>query len=129
MSEDGEEGRRERFGMIASLRGAHRLDSPSSLRSDARDRPMPKVEDMSVDPHVDYHSHDPKDEEPLSENPAIREAQLHERRMRRALASKEDPMHDDESTVERMRRQAAEDEEAERTREETERDAGPGYDI
>ena len=44
---------------------------------------------MSVDPHVDYHAHDPKDDEPLSDNPAIREAQLHERRMRREQQEKD----------------------------------------
>ncbi|MGY5764870.1 hypothetical protein ACXET9_06700 [Brachybacterium sp. DNPG3] len=85
---------------------------------------------MTVDPSIDYGSHDPHDDdEPLSENPAIREAQLLERRMRRALATKDDPMHDDESTVARMRRQAAEDEAAEADRAAKEREAGPGFDI
>lgn len=59
---------------------------------------------MTVDPHIDYSSHDHGDDEELSENPAIREAQLLERRMRRALATKDDPMHDNERTVERLRR-------------------------
>lgn len=84
---------------------------------------------MTVDPSIDYGSHDPHDEEELSDDPRIREAQLLERRMRRALATKDDPMRDAESTVERMRRQAAEDAEEERQRAEKEREAGPGYDI
>lgn len=74
---------------------------------------------MSVDPHIDYGSHDPHDRETPSDNPAIREAQELEERMRRALATKEDPLHDDETTVERLRRQAAEAAEAEKNREET----------
>lgn len=72
---------------------------------------------MSVDPHIDYGSHDPSDRGDRAEDPALREAQELEERMRRMLATKEDPMHDDESTVERMRRQAAEAKEAERNRE------------
>lgn len=67
---------------------------------------------MSVDPHIDYASHDPEDREGMSENPAIREAQELEARMRRALATKEDPLRDDESTVERLRRLAAQDSDA-----------------
>ena len=67
---------------------------------------------MSVDPNIDYASHDPEDREGMSENPAIREAQELEARMRRALATKEDPLRDDESTVERLRRLAAQDSDA-----------------
>ncbi|ATG51721.1 hypothetical protein CFK38_09450 [Brachybacterium vulturis] len=63
---------------------------------------------MSVDPNIDYHAHDPQDGEPQSEDPALREAQELEARMRRALATKEDPLHDDESTSERLRRLASE---------------------
>lgn len=59
---------------------------------------------MTVDPHIDFSSHDPEGEDELSDNPAIREAQLLERRMRRALATKDDPMHDNERTVDRLRR-------------------------
>ncbi|GAA4526141.1 hypothetical protein GCM10023160_20300 [Brachybacterium paraconglomeratum] len=59
---------------------------------------------MSVDPNIDYHAHDPEDGEELSEDPRIREAQELEARMRRALATKEDPLRDDESTSERLRR-------------------------
>lgn len=59
---------------------------------------------MSGDPHVDHHAHDPEDDDALSDDPAVREAQELERRMRRALATKEDPLRDDESTSERLRR-------------------------
>ncbi|MDN6303952.1 MAG: hypothetical protein ACTHV2_05680 [Brachybacterium sp.] len=59
---------------------------------------------MTVDPHSDYHAHDPEDGEQRSEDPTIREAQELEARMRRALATKEDPLRDDESTSERLRR-------------------------
>lgn len=59
---------------------------------------------MSVDPHADYFSHDPEDGEELSDDPRIREQQEYEARMRRALATKDDPLRDDESTVERLRR-------------------------
>jgi hypothetical protein len=59
---------------------------------------------MPVDPHIDYLAHDPEDGEQLSEDPAIREAQELEARMRRALATKEDPLSDSESTSERLRR-------------------------
>lgn len=59
---------------------------------------------MSVDPHIDHQAHDPEDGQPRSEDPRIREAQQLEERMRRALATKEDPLHDDESTSERLRR-------------------------
>ncbi|HEX7351783.1 hypothetical protein [Brachybacterium sp.] len=59
---------------------------------------------MTVDPHSDYHSHDPEDSSERSEDPAIREAQELEERMRRALATKEDPLRDGESTSERLRR-------------------------
>lgn len=59
---------------------------------------------MPVDPHIDYLAHDPEDGEEHSDNPAIREAQELEARMRRALATKENPMSDSESTSERLRR-------------------------
>lgn len=59
---------------------------------------------MSVDPNNDYHAHDPEDGKQRSEDPMIREAQELEARMRRALATKEDPLRDDESTSERLRR-------------------------
>ena len=63
---------------------------------------------MSVDPNIDYSSHDPEDGEELSDDPRIREQQEYEARMRRALATK-DPLRDDESTVERLRRLAREE--------------------
>lgn len=66
---------------------------------------------MSVDPHADYFSHDPEDREELSDDPRIREQQEYEARMRRALATKEDPLRDDESTSERLRRVAREEQE------------------
>lgn len=59
---------------------------------------------MSVDPHSDYHAHDPEDDDAVSDDPVVREAQELEKRMRRALATKEDPLRDDESTSERLRR-------------------------
>ena len=59
---------------------------------------------MPVDPHIDYLAHDPEDGEELSDDPRIREAQELEARMRRALATKEDPLSDSESTSERLRR-------------------------
>jgi len=64
---------------------------------------------MSLDPHIDHGSHDPEDREQLSDDPRIREIQQLEARMRRALASKDDPLRDDESTVERLRRLERED--------------------
>lgn len=64
---------------------------------------------MSVDPHSDYHSHDPEDADAVSDDPVVREAQELEKRMRRALATKEDPLRDDESTSERLRRLEDED--------------------
>ncbi|ASK64794.1 hypothetical protein CFK39_01865 [Brachybacterium avium] len=64
---------------------------------------------MSVDPNIDYHAHDPQDGEQQSEDPALREAEELEARMRRALATKEDPLRDDESTSERLRRLEAEE--------------------
>lgn len=63
---------------------------------------------MSVDPNVDHHAHDPEDEDQPSADPTIREAQELEAKMRRALATKEDPLRDDESTSERLRRLARE---------------------
>lgn len=62
---------------------------------------------MSVDPYIDYDSHDPHDSDELSEDPRIRDAQLLERRMRAALATKENPMHDGERTADRLRRSTA----------------------
>jgi hypothetical protein len=59
---------------------------------------------MSVDPNIDFASHDPEDGEKRSDDPRIREAQELEERMRRALATKEDPLSDGESTSERLRR-------------------------
>lgn len=59
---------------------------------------------MSVDPNIDHQAHDPEDGEQPSQDPRIREAQELEERMRRALATKEDPLRDDESTSERLRR-------------------------
>ncbi|MEY8655754.1 hypothetical protein [Brachybacterium paraconglomeratum] len=59
---------------------------------------------MPVDPHIDYLAHDPEDGEELSADPKIREAQELEARMRRALATKENPLSDSESTSERLRR-------------------------
>lgn len=59
---------------------------------------------MSVDPNIDFTSHDPEDGEEISDDPRIREAQELEERMRRALATKEDPLSDGESTSERLRR-------------------------
>ena len=59
---------------------------------------------MPVDPHIDYLAHDPEDGEELSDDPKIREAQELEARMRRALATKENPLSDSESTSERLRR-------------------------
>lgn len=59
---------------------------------------------MSVDPNIDMDSHDPEDGEELSDDPRIREAQELEARMRRALATKEDPLTDSETTSERLRR-------------------------
>lgn len=58
---------------------------------------------MSVDPTIDYESHDPEDREELSDIPEIREMQELEARMRAALATKENPLHDDETTSERLR--------------------------
>ncbi|MGP9539629.1 hypothetical protein ACT3SP_16635 [Brachybacterium sp. AOP43-C2-M15] len=59
---------------------------------------------MSVDPNIDYHSHDPEDGEGRSEDPRLRETQELEERMRRALATKDDPLRDGETTSERLRR-------------------------
>ena len=59
---------------------------------------------MPVDPHIDYLAHDTEDGEELSDDPKIREAQELEARMRRALATKENPLSDSESTSERLRR-------------------------
>jgi len=59
---------------------------------------------MPVDPHIDYLAHDPEDGEEPSNDPTLREAQELEARMRRALATKENPLSDSESTSERLRR-------------------------
>lgn len=59
---------------------------------------------MSVDPNIDYHAHDPEDGEERSDDPVLREAQELEAKMRRALATKDDPLRDGESTSERLRR-------------------------
>lgn len=67
---------------------------------------------MSVDPHIDHQAHDPEDDEQPSDDPTIREAQELEARMRRALATKDDPLHDDESTSQRLRRLEGADAEA-----------------
>lgn len=74
---------------------------------------------MTVDPSIDFSSHDPHDDDELSEDPRIREAQLLERRMRDALATKENPMHDGERTADRLRTAPA-DEHPEATGEHTE---------
>ena len=63
---------------------------------------------MSVDPNIDYGSHDPSDREELSDDPKIRAAQEQEARMRAALATKENPLRDDETTSERLKRADAE---------------------
>lgn len=63
---------------------------------------------MSVDPHIDHQAHDPEDGGTSSEDSALREAEQLEARMRRALATKDDPLRDDESTSERLRRLEAE---------------------
>lgn len=63
---------------------------------------------MSVDPNIDYHAHDPGDDDARSDDPVLREAQELEAKMRRALATKEDPLRDDESTSARLRRLDAE---------------------
>ncbi|MFC7376743.1 hypothetical protein ACFQS2_14060 [Brachybacterium sp. GCM10030267] len=61
---------------------------------------------MSVDPNIDHDSHDPEDREESSNDKAIREAEELEARMRRALATKDDPLREGESTPERLRRLA-----------------------
>lgn len=63
---------------------------------------------MTVDPNIDYHAHDPEDDGERSDDPVLREAQELEAKMRRALATKEDPLRDDESTSARLRRLDAE---------------------
>ena len=59
---------------------------------------------MSVDPNIDYQAHDPEDGADRSDDPVLREAQELEEKMRRALATKDNPLRDDESTSERLRR-------------------------
>ncbi|HLQ80218.1 MAG TPA: hypothetical protein VK122_03915 [Brachybacterium sp.] len=68
---------------------------------------------MPVDPHIDHQAHDPQDGDHPADDPALREAQELEARMRRALATKEDPLRDGESTSERLRRLEAADAEEE----------------
>ena len=58
---------------------------------------------MSVDPNIDYMSHDPSDDETPSDDPRLREVQELEKRMRAALATNENPLHDDESTHDRLK--------------------------
>lgn len=58
---------------------------------------------MSVDPNIDYSSHDPEDREELSDDPRLRQVQELEARLRAALATKDNPMHDDERTIDRLR--------------------------
>ncbi|MCS6710892.1 hypothetical protein JSY14_02230 [Brachybacterium sp. EF45031] len=64
---------------------------------------------MSVDPHIDYLSHDPEDGDTPSDNPEIRKVQELEKRMREALATKDNPMHDNERTIDRLRRSGFDD--------------------
>lgn len=59
---------------------------------------------MSVDPNSDHHPDDSEGGEQPSQDPQIRETEELEARMRRALATKKDPLRDDESTSERLRR-------------------------
>jgi hypothetical protein len=59
---------------------------------------------MTVDPHSDHHPPDHEDGQEQSDDPRVRAALELEARMRRALATKEDPLHDGESTSERLRR-------------------------
>lgn len=58
---------------------------------------------MSVDPNIDYHAHDPEDRDEETDDPRLREAQKLERRMREALATKENPLRDGESTSDRLK--------------------------
>lgn len=58
---------------------------------------------MSVDPNIDYQSHDPEDRDEHSDDPRIQEAMALEKRMREALATKENPLHDDETTSDRLK--------------------------
>lgn len=67
---------------------------------------------MSVDPNIDYTSHDPEDREELSDDPRIRAAQEQEARLRRALATKDNPLRDGETLRDRLRRSDAEHGEA-----------------
>lgn len=59
---------------------------------------------MTVDPHSDAASPTPGSDEESIEEARLREAQELEERMRRALATKEDPLRDSETTSERLRR-------------------------
>jgi hypothetical protein len=71
---------------------------------------------MTVDPHIDYESHDPDDEEELSENPDIRAAQEYEARIRKVLATKDNPLSDGDSTAARMRKLDQEERQSATTR-------------
>lgn len=59
---------------------------------------------MSVDPNIDYGSHDPDDNTELPDDPRIRKAQETEARIRAVLATKENPLSDSEGTAARMRK-------------------------
>lgn len=59
---------------------------------------------MSIDPNIDYNAHDPEDGEAMSSDPRIREVQELEKKMREALATKDNPLRDDESTSDRLHR-------------------------
>lgn len=59
---------------------------------------------MSVDPHNNDRSAGQESAQQHADDPRVREALELEERMRRALATKEDPLRDDESSSERLRR-------------------------
>ena len=62
---------------------------------------------MTVDPTIDAMSHDPEDREGGSGDPRFAEIEALEARMRAALATKDNPMRDDERTIDRLRRTRA----------------------
>lgn len=64
---------------------------------------------VSIDPNIDYRSHDPEDGEELSQDPRIREVQIPEQKMREALATKDNPLRDDETTSDRLQRAGFDD--------------------
>src|SRR5699024_2874702 len=107
----GEDGRRERRFTRPSLPSGGGRRRAASL--DSTPSPTRRDPDMSVDPNIDQQAHDPEDSERPAEDPELREAQELEARMRRALATKEDPLRDGESTSERLRRLEAADAEGE----------------